>query len=315
MAQQVNAPTKNADSKVIWMEGSLVPYAEAQVHVLSHSLHYGCAVFEGLRAYRTTDGRTALYRAQEHFERFFDSMKVLGYESRFTIAQCLSATQELIRANGFDECYVRPLAYINDTVRGLKLPPKPEVLIAIAVWAWGKYMGDDGAKKGVRVKTSTFRRPDISSSMTFAKLSGSYLTSVLARREATLDGYDEAILLDQEGYIAEGSGENLFMVKGKKIFTPPAGSILPGITRDSAIEIAKSLGYEVIETQLTRNQLYIADEVFFTGTAVEVTPIREIDHHKVADGTPGPGQLQPHRLGGDCLPHRERAAPAAPGRL
>jgi branched-chain amino acid aminotransferase len=278
----------NSDSKVIWMEGKFIPYDQAQVHVLSHSLHYGCAVFEGLRAYETKDGRTAMFQPVPHFQRFFDSMKVLGYSSTYSISQCIEAAEELIRVNGFKECYVRPLAYINDTVRGLKLPPKPEVLIAIAVWPWGKYMGDDGAAKGVRVKVCSLRRPDISTALSFAKLSGNYLTSVLARREATLDGYDEALLMDQEGYVAEGSGENLFVVKGGKILTPPSGSILPGITRQCAIDIARHHGFEVVEQQIVRNQLYIADEVFFTGTAVEVTPIREIDRYTIADGKPGP---------------------------
>ena len=281
------ADTTVADSQYLWMDGEITPYAKSTVHVLSHSLHYGGAVFEGLRAYSSKLG-IGLFRPEDHFGRFLDSIRVMGYCIPYSSKDLTKASHELILENGFTSCYVRPIAYINDTVRGLKLPETPKVHTAIAVWAWGKYMGDEGHLKGVKVKTSTFRRADISSSLPLAKISGAYVTSVLARREATLEGFDEAILLDPHGFVAEGSGENIFIVKNNEIITPSLGYILPGITRDSVIKIAKELGISIKEENITRNQLYVADEVFFTGTAVEVTPIREIDHHQIGDGLPGP---------------------------
>jgi len=281
------APKSNADSQFVWMDGKFVPYDNATTHVLSHSLHYGGAVFEGLRAYATPQG-TALFRPKEHFDRFLDSVRVMGYSIPYSTQDLIQISHELIAKNGFKACYVRPIAYINDSIRGLKLPKTPEVHTAIAVWPWGKYMGDEGHLKGVRVKTSTFRRADVSSSLPLAKISGAYVTSVLARREATLEGFDEAILLDPHGFVAEGSGENVFTVKNNEIITPSVGYLLPGITRDCVIQIAKELGFSLSQENITRNQLYVADEVFFTGTAVEVTPIREIDHHQIGTGSPGP---------------------------
>jgi branched-chain amino acid aminotransferase len=278
----------NADSKYIWMDGKLVPYAEAQVPFLSHSLHYGTAAFEGIRAYATADGRTAIFRAEEHFKRLFDSIRVLGLACPHSVSDCVRATCETIKANEFEECYIRPLVYLDDSTRGLKLPAEPKVLTSIAAWNWGKYMGADGQKNGVRVMVSTFRRPDVSTTMTHAKLSGGYITSVLARREASKNGFDECLLLDPNGYVAEGSGENVFVAKDGILYTPPPPHILPGITRDSVMQMAAGLGYTVKEVNLTRNQLYLADEIFFTGTAVEVTPIREVDHHSIGSGRPGP---------------------------
>lgn len=283
-----NFQPANADSQFIWMDGKLTPYADAVVSVLTHSLHYGTAIFEGIRAYETARGDTAIFRATEHFQRFFDSMKTLGYHCSYTASDLLRATSETIKANQFRECYVRPLAYLDDTLRGLKLSDQPKCKVTIATWKWGKYMGDDGHKNGVRVAVSSFRRPDVSSGMTWAKLSGNYLTSVLARRESTKLGLDECLLLDPNGFVAEGSGENIFIVKNGVLYTPPTGYILPGITRDCVMTIAKDMGLTVREENITRNQLYVADEAFFTGTAVEVTPIREVDHYKIGEGKPGP---------------------------
>ncbi len=280
--------TSKADSKVIWMDGKLVPYEQANVHILSHSLHYGGAVFEGMRAYQTPRGESAIFRGPEHYQRFLDSMRSLSYASRFTISDFMRATNELIKANDIKECYIRPIAYIDDGTRGLKLAANSPANIAIAVWKWGKYMGDEGQQKGCKVRVSSFRRPDISSSMTWAKLSGNYLISVLARREATQCECDEAILLDPHGFVAEGSGENLFLVKNGILFTPPTGYILPGITRDSVILMARDMGLTIREENITRNQLYLADELFFTGTAVEVTGIREVDGHVIGSGNVGP---------------------------
>ena len=278
----------NADSKVIWMDGKLLPYHDARVHVLSHSLHYGGGVFEGIRAYQTKDGNTAIFRAREHFERFVDSMSVLGYASRYTVQQYIDASIQTIRENGFKECYVRPLAYIDDAFRGLKLPDAPEPRVAIASWPWGKYLGNTGAIQGISAITSTFRRADVASSLPLAKIAGAYVTSVLARREATQQGCDEALLLDPNGFVAEGSGENIFVIKHGRIVTPPAAFILPGITRDSVIQILRDLGHSVSEENITRNQVYLADEAFFTGTAVEVTPIKSLDHRRIGGGEPGP---------------------------
>ncbi len=278
----------NADSKFIWMEGKLTPYAEATVHVLSHTMHYGTGAFEGIRVYKTQGGQSAIFRPTEHYQRFLDSIKTLGCETPYTLQDLTRASGEVVKANGFKECYLRPLAYLDDRSRGVKLPDSPHALIAIAAWEWGKYLGDDGQLNGIRVRVSSFRRAESGSAMSSAKLTGNYVTNVLARREATRCGMDEALLLDADGYVGEGSGENLFMVKNGELFTPPTGAILPGITRDSVIQLCKHLGYSITERQLTRNDLYLADELFFTGTAAEVTPIRELDNYKIGAGKAGP---------------------------
>jgi len=276
------------DSRVIWIDGKLVPYADATIHVLSHTLHYGTGAFEGMRAYQLADKRTAIFRAREHFQRFIDSVRVFGGTVSHGVDALTQASAEVIRANGFRECYIRPLAFIGDDFRGLKLPPTVELRTAIATWDWGKYLGAEGQQKGIRVRVSSLRRPDVSSAMSMAKITGAYVTSVLARREATLAGVDEALLLDPEGFVAEGSGENLFVVKDGRLSTPPTGFILPGITRDCTIHLARDRGIEVTERRITRNEVYVADEVFFTGTAAEVTPIREVDGLAVGRGCPGP---------------------------
>jgi branched-chain amino acid aminotransferase len=280
-------PFQTADS-VIWMDGVLTPYAQAQVHVLSHSLHYGSAAFEGVRAYRTQGGRTAIFRAREHTQRLFRTMGILGGHVPFSEDQVISAMGEVIKANNLDECYLRPIAYFGPEVKGLKLPLQSEMKLTIACWPWGKYLGDGNSNKGIRVKVASFRRPEVGSSLPWAKLSGNYLNSIMARREATLAQVDEAILLDQQGFVAEGSGENIFVVANKKIFTPFACNVLQGITRESVMEIAQHLGYEVSESMISRNQLYDAHEVFFTGTAAEITPIGEIDGRQIRGGEVGP---------------------------
>lgn len=278
----------NADSKYIWMEGKLVPYAEANVHILTHSFHYGAAPFEGLRAYATSDGSTAMFRAVEHYQRFLNSIRVMGYHTPYALPELIEASRECIKANGFKECYVRPIAYVDDSVRGLTLPEFSQCLTAICMWDWGKYLGEEGQRHGIRIMISNYRRADVASCLHGAKLTGNYITSVLARRDAAQHGFDEALLLDAQGFVAEGSGENIFVVKGGVISTPPVGAILPGITRDSVIRLGKDAGYTVYERPLTRSELYFADEIFFAGTAVEITPIREIDFHRIGDGKPGP---------------------------
>lgn len=272
----------------VWINGKILPYEQAQVGILTHSLHYGSAAFEGIRAYKTTDGRTAVFRLREHIIRLFDSMRAMGYSSPFKLEDYMEATKQTIKANKLAECYIRPLAYIDDSVKGLKLPDQPKANSMIAVWEWGKYLGDAGQSAGIRAMVSSFRRADVANSLPWAKLSGNYLNSILARREAAKNGLDEAILLDANGFVAEGSGENIFVVKDGRLMTPYATSILPGITRASVMTIARDLGIEVVETNISRNELYLADETFFTGTAVEITPIREIDHLPIGEGRPGP---------------------------
>lgn len=277
----------HSEIKHVWMDGKMLRYGDARVSILSHSLHYGTAAFEGIRAYATTDGRTAIFRAEEHYRRLHDSCKALDLVLETPVAQWIEVSKEVIKANEYKECYLRPLAYVDDAFRGLKLPSHTKARAALIAWPWGKYMGDEGATKGIRVAVSSYRRPDVATGLPWAKLSGGYLNSVLARRQASLNGLDEAILLDTQGYIAEGSGENIFMVKGNQLITPPEGAILPGITRDSVMQLAKSQGLTVRQEPISRNQIYLADEVFFTGTAVEVTPIREIDGHTIGTGRPG----------------------------
>jgi len=279
--------SQNFDGAMVWHEGKMVPYEKASVPLLSHTLHYGTGAFEGIRAYKTKSG-PAVFRAREHFERLIDSVKAFGGVIKYNVPELTAASLEVIRANHFDECYLRPIAYLDDQTRGLKLPPSPQFLVSIVAWNWGKYLGDSAQTQGIRVKTSSFRRADVSSSLPAAKITGAYLTSVLARKEAVDNGVDEALLLDTHGYVAEGSGENLFLVKDGKLFTPHTMAILPGITRESVIEMASHLGLQVQEKNLTRNDLYLADELFFTGTAVEVTGIREIDGRKVGESAPGP---------------------------
>lgn len=284
MSQKIDG---QPDANMVWHEGKLVPYAKAAVPLLSHTLHYGTGAFEGIRAYRTQKG-PAIFRAKEHLARLLDSIKPFGGTLNFTVDQLLEGTKQVIRANQFEECYVRPLAYLDDQVKGLKLPPNPKFLVTIAAWNWGKYLGDDAQVKGIKVKTSSFRRGDISSSLPGAKITGAYMNSVLARKEANENGADEALLLDTQGYVAEGSGENVFLVKNGKLFTPHTQHILPGITRASVFELAAHLGMPVQEKALTRGDLYLADELFFSGTAVEVTGIREIDGRQIGEGNPGP---------------------------
>ncbi len=266
------------------MDGELVDWGEAKIHILTHSLHYGSGVFEGIRCYKTVKG-PAVFRHKEHMRRLFDSAKFYFMDIPYSVEELCDATKKLIRANDLEECYIRPLVYRGYGEMGLN-PLRTPVNVSIAVWPWGTYLGEEGLKKGIRVKISSWQRisPNILSPA--AKNTGQYSNSILAKVESLKCGYDEAILLDYRGFVSEGPGENVFVVKRGVIYTPPPhASILPGITRDSVITMARDMGYEVVERDLTRADLYGADEIFFTGTAAELTPIREVDGYGI--GKPG----------------------------
>jgi branched-chain amino acid aminotransferase len=271
----------------IWLNGEFVAWEDAKVHVLTHAMHYGTGVFEGIRAYETDRG-TAIFRHREHLERLEASAKLYYMDLPYTREQIREATHELIARNGFASCYVRPLVWRGYGPMGLNPLDNP-VEAMVAVWEWGAYLGDEGKRNGVRGRVSSYRRISSDSLIPHAKACGQYLNSVLAKIESLKAGYEEAILLDDKGYVCEGSGENLFVVKDGVISTPPqAAAILDGINRKSCIQIARDRGYEVVERNLVRAELALADEVFMTGTAAELTPLREIDDHAIGDGVPGP---------------------------
>jgi len=273
--------------KKIWLDGEMVPWEEARVHVLTHALHYGTAYFEGIRCYALVDGRSAVFRLDEHLRRFLDSGKILGFPLSYPVDEIKKAILDVIRVNGLKECYIRPLAFVGSGDMGLYAPDNP-VHVVIAAWPWGAYLGDEGIKSGIRAKVSSYTRHHVNVMMTKSKVSGNYVNSVLAKNEVKKAGYDEAIMLDTEGYVAEASGENIFIVRRRQIKTTPFTSVLPGITRDSVITVARDKRYQVQEERFTRDELYTADEAFFTGTAAEVTPIREVDNRKIGQGCPGP---------------------------
>ena len=271
---------------LIWYDGKLVPWRDATTHVLTHSLHYGVSVFEGVRAYNTFNG-TAIFRLKEHTDRLFNSAHIYMMPIPYTREQIMEAQKEVVRANKLSECYIRPIAYYGAGKMGIN-PKGAGVHFAIAAWEWGSYLGNDGMEKGIRIKTSSYARHHVNVTMARAKLSATYANSVLANMEATQDGYDEALLLDVDGFVAEGAGENLFIVKNGVIYEPEIASALSGITRASVHALARDLGYEICTQRLTRDDIYIADEAFFTGTAAEVTPIRELDNRVIGAGRRGP---------------------------
>ncbi|WP_018228381.1 branched-chain amino acid transaminase [Methyloversatilis universalis] len=270
----------------IWYDGKLVPWREATTHVLTHSLHYGLAVFEGVRAYNTEIG-TAIFRLKEHTDRLFNSAHIYMMKMPYGREELMEAQLEVVRANKLESCYLRPIAFFGSEKMGISTRGA-SVHVAIAAWPWGAYLGEDGLKRGIRVKTSSYSRHHVNVSMCRAKYSGTYANSILANMEATEQGYDEALLLDVDGFVAEGAGENLFVIKDNKIYEPEIASALVGITRASVIDIAAELGYTVVSKRLTRDDIYTADEAFFTGTAAEVTPIRELDGRLIGTGSRGP---------------------------
>lgn len=271
----------------IWFDGEMVEWRDAKIHVLTHTLHYGCGVFEGLRAYQTERG-PAIFRLQEHTERFFNSAKILRMKLPFTPEQLNAAQVEVIRANGLDSGYIRPLAWVGSQKLGVSTKENT-FHVMVAAWPWGAYLGDEGMQKGIRVKTSSYTRHHVNITMTQAKAVSNYTNSILANAEATDDGYDEALLLDASGFVSEGAGENIFVVKNGVIYTPDlSAGALNGITRNTVFHIAKDLGLEVVQKRITRDEIYICDEAFFTGTAAEVTPIRELDRISIGPGQRGP---------------------------
>ncbi|ASL72882.1 MULTISPECIES: branched-chain amino acid transaminase [Ralstonia solanacearum species complex] len=270
----------------IWKDGKLIEWRDAQLHVLTHTLHYGMGVFEGVRAYQTPAG-PAIFRLSEHTRRLFNSAKIFQMQIPFSEQQLMDAQREVVRANALASCYIRPLAWLGSEKMGVSARGNT-VHVAIAAWPWGAYLGEEGMQRGIRVKTSSFTRHHVNVSLVRAKASGYYINSILANQEATGLGYDEALLLDTEGYVSEGSGENVFIVRNGVIYTPDLASCLDGITRDAIITIAGDLGIEVREKRITRDEMYCADEAFFTGTAAEVTPIRELDDRVIGAGSRGP---------------------------
>ena len=283
----------------IWYDGKLVDWRDATTHVLTHTLHYGMGVFEGVRAYETPKG-PAIFRLQDHTDRLFSSAKILGMDLPFSKDDINQAHLDVVKANKLSSCYFRPMAFYGSGKLGVA-PKKDDVQVIVAAWPWGAYLGEEGLEKGIRVKTSSFTRHHVNITMCKAKANGNYMNSILANNEATADGYDEALLLDVDGFVAEGSGENIFIVRKGKLYTPDLTSALEGITRDTVVQIAQEQGLEIIEKRITRDEVYSADEAFFTGTAAEVTPIRELDRRAIGEGKRGPITAEIQKRYFDCV--------------
>jgi branched-chain amino acid aminotransferase len=271
---------------LIWYDGKMVDWRSATTHVLSHTLHYGMGVFEGVRAYKTDKG-PAIFRLKEHTDRLFRSAHILGMKMPFDKATLMEAQKAAVRENKLESAYMRPMAFYGPEAMGISAKTLSTHVI-VAAWTWGAYMGDEAIKNGIRVKTSSFSRHHVNITMCKAKANGNYMNSILAHQEASQDGYDEALLLDVDGFVAEGSGENVFIVRNGKLITPDLTSALEGITRDTIVQLAGEIGLQVVEKRITRDEMYTADEAFFTGTAAEVTPIRELDNRAIGDGKRGP---------------------------
>lgn len=284
---------------VIWYDGKMVPWRDANTHVLTHTLHYGLGVFEGVRAYETERG-PAIFRLQEHTNRLFNSAHILMMKIPYDKATLMQAQRDVVKQNKLSSCYIRPLAFYGAEAMGLSAKTL-SVHIIIAAWPWGTYLGPEALEKGIRVKTSSFTRHHVNINMCRAKSVSTYTNSILANQEVSANGYDEALLLDTDGYVAEGSGENIFIIKQGKIFTPDLTACLEGISRASVIELAGEVGIPVIEKRITRDEVYCADEAFFTGTAAEVTPIRELDNRMIGDGKRGPITTQIQSMFFDCV--------------
>ena len=283
----------------IWYDGKLVPWRDATTHVLTHTLHYGMGVFEGVRAYKAAQG-TAIFRLQEHTDRLFNSAHIFQMKMPYDKATVMAAQLEVVRANKLESCYIRPICFYGSEAMGIAAKSL-STHVAIAAWPWGAYLGDDGMQKGIRVKTSSFTRHHVNVNMCRAKSVTTYTNSILAHQEADNDNYDEALLLDVDGYVAEGAGENIFIAKKGKLYTPDLTSCLEGITRDSIFTLAGEMGIEITEKRITRDEVYCADEAFFTGTAAEVTPIRELDRRIIGSGARGPITARLQQAFFDCV--------------
>jgi branched-chain amino acid aminotransferase len=281
------SPTPSVTGETIWLDGQFVDWSDAKVHILTHTLHYGLGVFEGIRCYRTADGRSAVFRLTDHIRRLFDSARINLMEIPFGRKEIEQVALETLRRNRLEEGYIRPIAFIGEGAMGLN-PGANLVRVAMIAWPWGKYLGEEGMRNGIRAKVSSFSRHHVNAKMTKGKTCGDYVNSILAKREALLDGYDEAIMLDVQGLVAEASGENVFVVRNGVLQTPPLHAVLDGITRATVCELARRRGIPVEERLITRDDLYVADEIFLTGTAAEVTPIREVDHRAIGNGSRGP---------------------------
>jgi len=271
----------------IWMDGEMVEWRDAKIHVLTHTLHYGCGAFEGVRAYKTEQG-PAIFRLREHTDRLFNSAKILRMLMPFSKDEVMQAQLDVVKANGLDSCYLRPLVWLGSEKLGVS-PKGAKVHLMVAAWSWGAYLGEDGMKRGIRVKTSSYTRHHVNVTMTQAKAVSNYTNSILANMEVTEDGYDEALLLDSAGFVSEGAGENIFVIKDGVLYTPDlSAGALNGITRNTIFAICQDMGLELKEKRITRDEIYICDEAFFTGTAAEVTPIRELDRVQIGAGSRGP---------------------------
>lgn len=285
----------------IWLDGDMIDWDKAQVHVLTHTLHYGLGVFEGIRAYECADGQGAVFRLKEHIDRLFDSAKINLMEIPFSREDLLKACKELLQVNNLKEAYIRPLVFMGEEEMGL-YATNNKIRVMIAAWPWGSYLGDEGIKNGIRAKVSSYSRISVNSFMTKAKTCGNYVNSILAKREAMKAGYEEALMLDTDGYLSEATGENIFIIKDNIVTTPYLGSsVLKGITRDCIITFLKDEGIDFEECRITRDQAYVADEIFLCGTAAEITPIRELDDRTIGNGKPGPITKKIQSLYFDCL--------------
>lgn len=293
-------PTSMADRDgVIWYDGKMVNWRDATTHVLTHTLHYGMGVFEGVRAYKTDKG-TAIFRLKEHTDRLFRSAHILQMKMPFSKEEMMEAQKAAVRENNLESAYMRPMCFYGAEAMGISAKTLTTHVI-VAAWKWGAYMGQEALDNGIRVKTSSFSRHHVNITMCKAKANGNYMNSILAHQEAALDGYDEALLLDVDGFVAEGSGENVFIIRNGKLYTPDLTSALEGITRDTILQLAAEIGLTVIEKRITRDEVYSADEAFFTGTAAEVTPIRELDRRNIGEGTAGPITKQLQKMYFDAV--------------
>ena len=288
---------------VIWFDGQMVPWRDAQVHVLTHTLHYGLGVFEGVRAYQTNRG-TAIFRLEDHTDRFFRSAHILGMKIPYDAKTLNDAQIAVVKENGLASAYLRPLAFYGSEGMGIRADML-KTHIAIATWEWGAYLGEEGLEKGIRVRTSSFTRHHVNITMCRAKACGNYINSILALQEALSAGADEAFTLDSAGYVMEGTGENVFVIRDGVVYTPDLTSALEGITRDTVIRLIAESGLELIEKRITRDEIYVADEVFFTGTAAEVTPVRELDGRQIGSGTRGPVTQMLQAKYFDCVQGRD----------